>query len=88
MNYAIIIGASSGGIFVLALVSIFLIRWYKKKTTKRPRRVGSAFLPADEASGNREKYELSDKSEEKIIFCEEADFWAKPAQGRSNEAFN
>ena len=87
MNYAIIIGASSGGIFVLALASICLIRWYKKKKTKRPTRVGSVVMPADESFGNPEKYELTDKTKEKIVFCEEDAFWAKPAEGKSNEGF-
>ena len=87
MNYAIIIGASSGGIFVLALASICLVRWYKKKETKRPTRVGSDLMPADESLGNREKYELTDKSAEKMVFCEEEAFWTKPAEGKSNEGF-
>ena len=87
MDYAIIIGASSGGIFVLALASICLVRPFKKKKVKRPRS-DPENMSADEALGNREKYELSDKSEEKIVFCEEVDFRPKPKEGRSNEGFN
>ena len=69
----------------MALVSICLIRWYKKKQTKRPRRVGSFPMPGDESFGKGEKYELTDKSEGKIVLYEDVDFWA---EGRSNEAFN
>ena len=80
MNYAIVIGASSGGVFVLALVSICLIRLCKRKEVKRPR-LDSDIVPVEEALGNREKYELSDKSKGKI-------FSDKPVEGRLNEAFN
>ena len=89
MKYAIIIGATFGGLFVLALATICLVRFKKKKKTSGRKRRGSGVMPYEEAFPNPEKYELQNtKSMENIIYFEEVGVWAKTDGGKSNEAFD
>jgi len=90
INYAIIIGVSFGGLFVLALVSICLIRFCKRNKLVRRNRRHSDVMPSEEAFPDREKYELKNaKSAENIIYFEEVGVSSKLSmEGESNEAFN
>jgi len=90
MNYAIIIGVSFGGLFVLALASICLIRFCKRNKLVRRNRSESNVMPPEEAFPNREKYEMKNaKSAENILYFEEGGVWSKTSmEGESNEAFN
>ena len=88
MKYAIIIGATFGGIFVLALAAICLVRFKKKKTSGR-KRPGLGVMPYEEAFPNPEKYELQNtKSMENILYFEGVGAWTKRNGGKSNEAFD
>lgn len=88
MSYAVIIGATFGGLFVLALAAMCLVRLNKKKPMRQKRR-GSGVMPYEEAFPNPEKYELKNtKSMENIIYFEEESVWAKIDEGKSNEAFD
>ena len=88
MKYVIIIGATFGGFFVLALATICLVRFKKKKTLGR-KRLGLGVMPQEEAFPNPEKYELENtKSMENIIYFEKVGVSAKTDGGKSNEAFD
>ena len=73
--YPVIIGVSCGGIFVLALLSIFLIRYcHRRKVVSRGR--VSDGMPADVAFPKPEKYELQEtESKEDIVRYEEIAMW-------------
>ena len=89
MSYAVIIGATFGGLLVLALVSICLVRFNKKKKRGFRKRRCSGVMPSEEAFPNQEKYELKNtKSMENIIYFEEVGAWATTDKGKSNEAFD
>jgi len=88
-SYAIIFGVSlGGGLFVLALASICLIRFCKRNKMGGRNRRHSGIMPSEEAFPNREKYELKNaKSAEKVIYFEQVGVWSKSMKGESNEAF-
>ena len=77
MKYAIIFGATFGGIFVLALAYICLVRFKKKKKTL-----------SEEEFSNREKYELENTKSMENIYFKEVGVWTKTDEGKSNEAFD
>ena len=88
LSFPVIIGTSCGGLFVVALVSICLIRFCQSKNMSRQRNRGVGFMPSEEAFPDREKYEMgSTKSEENIAHFEEVGIWAKPLERKRNEAF-
>ena len=46
-------------------------------------------MPSDEAFPDRHKYEVEKgKSEENILYLEEMGLWAKPIEGKENEAYD
>lgn len=73
--YTIIIGASCGGIFVLAVLVIYLIRHcHRRKMASRRR--DSCVMPTEVAFPSPGKYELQEtKSKEIIVGCEEIGMW-------------
>ncbi|XP_068693084.1 von Willebrand factor D and EGF domain-containing protein-like isoform X2 [Montipora foliosa] len=58
LPYAIIIGASFAGLFVLVLGGIFFYRFHKNRKTGEHKIRNSDDLPPDEAFPNLEKYEM------------------------------
>ena len=89
MKYAIIIGATFGGVFVLALAAICLVRFKKKKKTSGRKRPGSGVMPYEGVFPTPEKYELQNtKSMENILYFEGVGAWTKSNGGKSNEAFD
>ena len=69
--YPIIIGVSCGGIFVLAILSIYLIRQCHRRKMASKRR-NSCVIPTEVAFPNPGKYELQEtKSKEDIVRYEE-----------------
>ena len=90
MSYVIIIGATFGGLFVLALATVCLVRVKKKRELLSRKRRCSGVMPSEEAFPSPEKYEMKNtKSMENIIYFEEVGVWAtKTNDGKSNEAFD
>ena len=87
VSFPIIIGISFGGIFIVALITILLVRHCQKKKLLEKRHHSNA-MPSDEAFPNRRKYELERaKSEENILYLEEMGPRAKPTEGKANEAY-
>ena len=88
LSFAIIIGISFGGFFVVALITILLVRHcQKKKLLEKGHH--SSIMPFDEAFPDRRKYEVERaKSEENILYLEEMGLWAKPIEGKENEAYD
>ncbi|XP_022787244.1 protein eyes shut-like [Stylophora pistillata] len=75
LHYPIIIGASCGGIFVIALVSICLVRHCQRQKRLQRRRVSSG-MPSEVPFPNQEKYELKEtRSKEDIVSFEELGLW-------------
>lgn len=73
--YPLIIGVSCGGIFVFAVLSIYLIRYCHRRKIVSRRRL-SGVMPADVAFPNPEKYELQEtNSQEDIVRYEEIGIW-------------
>lgn len=73
----VVIGASCGGGFVICLLTVYLIRRYKRRGTRSPRRVSDS-MPAEVAFPNPEKYEMKDTTpHEDIIRCEETGIFNK-----------
>ena len=71
----LIIGVSCGGIFVLAVLSIFLIRYCHRRKILSRRRV-SDVMPTEVSFPNSEKYELQGtESKEDIVRYEETSVW-------------
>ena len=88
MSFAVIIGVSCGGFFIVAFAGICLIRSCQRKHLVHRKMRGSGVMPAEEAFPNPEKYELkSTKAEENIVYCEEVGVWGKGIEGKTNEAF-
>ena len=88
LSFAIIIGISFGGFFIVALITILLVRHCKKKTLLQKRH-HSNIMPSDEAFPDRRRYEVERaKSEENILYLEETGLWAKPIEGKENEAYD
>ena len=74
VSYPIIIGVSCGGIFVLAVLSIYLIRRCHRR--KMSARRNSCVVPSEVAFPNPGKYELEEtKSKEDIVKYEEIGMW-------------
>jgi len=75
----VVIGVSCGGAFVLCLVAIFLIRQYKRRGERNPRRAMDS-MPSEVAFPDAEKYELKGtKPREDVVFFEEVGFSNKAA---------
>lgn len=73
--YAIVIGVSCGGIFVLAVLSIYLIRYCRRRKMLSLRRVSDMML-ADVICPNPEKYALREtESKEDTVRYEETGMW-------------
>ena len=88
LSFAIIIGISLGGFFVVALITILLVRHCQKKKLLEKRR-HSNIMPFDETFQDRRKHEVERaKSEENILYLEEKGLWAKPIEGKENEAYD
>jgi len=78
--YPLIIGVSCGGIFVLAVLGIYLIRYCHRSKILRRRRA-SGVMPAEVAFPKPEKYELQEtESKEDIVRYEETSMWKDPAR--------
>lgn len=73
--YPIIIGVSCGGVFVLAFLGIYLIRYCHRR--KMPsRKLVPGVMPTETAFPNPEKYELQEsKPKEDIVRNEEISMW-------------
>jgi len=72
--YPIIIGVSCGGIFVLAILSVCLIRFCNR--AKKVRRRGSGVMPTEVPFPSPEKYELQEtESKEDVVRYEEIGLW-------------
>ena len=85
LSLAIIIGISLGGIFIVALITILLVRHYHKMKLLE----NSNVMPSDQAFPDRGKYELEEgKSEENILCLGEMGPSAKPIEGKENEAYD
>ena len=88
LSFAIIIGISLGGFFIVALITILLVRHCQKKKLLEKRH-HSNIAPSDEAFPDRRKCEVERaKSEENILYLEEMGLWAKPIKGKANEAYD
>ena len=88
LSFAIIIGISFGGVFIVALITILLVRHYQKKKLLEKRH-HSNVMPSDQAFPDRRKYEVQNgKSEENILYLEAMGPWAKPIEGKENEAYD
>ena len=88
LSFAIIIGISFGGIFIVALITILLVRHYHKKKLLE-RRHHSNVMPSDEAFPDPGKSELEKgKSVENILYLGQMGPWAKPIEGKENEAYD
>ena len=77
--YPIIIGASCGGIFVLAVLGIYIIRHnHRRKMVSRRHNGGSCVMPSEIALPNPVKYELQQtESKEEVAMYEEIGMWTK-----------
>ena len=88
LSFAIIIGISFGGFFIVVLITILLVRHCQKKKLLEKRH-HSNIVPSDEAFPDRRKCEVERaKSEENILYLEEMGLWAKPIEGKANEAYD
>ena len=88
LSFAIIIGISFGGVFIVALITIVLVRHCQKKKLL-DKRHHSNVMPSDEAFPDRRKYEVQNgKSVENILYLEAMGPWAKPIEGKENEAYD
>ena len=88
LSFAIIIGISFGGIFIVTLITILLVRHYHKKKLLEKRH-HSNVMPSDPAFPDRGKYELEKgKSVENILYLGQMGPWAKPIEGKENEAYD
>ena len=73
--YLVIIGISCGGVFVLSLFSICLIRYCKRQKKLKRRTAASDGMPAEAALRKQEKYELQEsEAKEGIIHNEKSGF--------------
>ena len=88
LSLVIIIGISFGGIFIVAVITILLVRHYHKKKLLEKRH-HSNVMPSDPAFPDRGKYELEKgKSVENILYLGQMGPWAKPIEGKENEAYD
>ena len=72
----------------MALITILLVRHYHKKKLLEKRH-HSNVMPSDEAFPDRRKYKVEKgKSVENIFYLEEREIWAKPIEGKENEAYD
>ena len=87
--YAFIIGVSFGGLFVLALCIIFLVRFCKKRNKAYRGKRGSDNMPPEEAFPVSQKYELKSVAvNNAYVAVGEVSFgWDKQTPGFSNEGF-
>ena len=77
LSFAIIIGISFGGFFIVALITILLVRHCKKKKLLEKRN-HSNVMPCDEAFPNRQKYEVQNGKSVENFYLEEKGLWVKP----------
>ena len=90
LPYAIIVGVSSGGLFVVVLCIIFFVRFCKNRNAAHRRKRASDIMPPEKAFPNPEKYELKSVAlnnayvsvGEISLGCD------KQATGFSNEGFH
>ena len=88
LSFAIIIGISFGGFFIVAVITILLVRQCQKKKLLEKRH-HSNIVPSDEAFPDRRKCEVERaKSEENILYLEKMGLWAKPIEGKANKAYD
>ena len=87
LSFAIIIGISFGGFFIVALITILLVR-HCQKTKLLEKRNHSNVMPSDEAFPNRQKYEVEKAKSVENFYLEEKGLWAKPIEGKENEAYD
>lgn len=79
--YPLIIGVSCVGIFVLAVLVIFLIRYCHHRKMLKHRRETSDVMPVEVAFPNPEKYHFQETtSKEDIVRFEETSMWKDPAR--------
>ena len=72
----------------MALIAILLVRHYHKKKLLE-RRHHSNVMPSDQAFPDRGKNELEKgKSVENILYLGVMGPWAKPIEGKENEAYD
>ena len=72
----------------MALIVILLVRHYHKKKLLE-RRHHSNIMPSDEPFPDPGKYELEKgKSVENILYLGQMGPWAKPIEGKENEAYD
>ena len=72
----------------MALITILLVRHCHKKKLLQKRN-HSNVMPSDQAFPDRRKYEVQKaKSVENIFYLEEKELWAKPIEGKENEAYD
>lgn len=75
VHFSVVIGASCGGVFVLCLLAIFVIRQCKRHGKRRGRHA-SDVMPAEVAFPNAQKYEMEEtKSKEDLVYFEECNIW-------------
>ena len=80
LPYPVIIGVSCGGIFVLAILSILLIRYCHRRKIVSNRRVSDG-MPANGAFPKPEKYELKETEAKKdVVRYEEIAMWKDPVR--------
>ena len=87
LSFLIIIGISFGGFFIVALITILLVRHCQKKKLLEKRN-HSNVMPSDEAFPNRQKYEVEKGKSVENFYLEEKELWAKPIEGKENEAYD
>ena len=87
LSFAIIIGISFGGFFIVALITILLVRQCHKKKLLETRNQSNV-MPSDEAFSNRQKYEVEKAKSVENFYLEEKGLWAKPIEGKENEAYD
>ena len=87
--YAFIIGVSFGGLFVLALCIVFLVRFCKNRKTAYRGKRGSDNMPPEEAFPGSQKYELKSVAvNNAYVAVGEVNFGCdKQRTGFSNEGF-
>ena len=89
LPYAIIVGVSSGGLFVVVLCIIFFVRFCKNRNAAHRRKRASDNMPPEKAFPNPEKYELKSVAvNNAYVSVGEISFGCdKQATGFSNEGF-
>lgn len=69
--FKVVVGVSCGGLFILALITIFLVRRCQRRKKAKQRRYLDG-MPGDVAFSRAEKYELEDQKEDIVRYEEVA----------------